>query len=123
MRRAKHTRRSESGSGAVFTYDRAMMTRGWRKSSVEHCVPDFGRSAALDAQGTQSELTLANAMLEFDASDRDGGVVEDLEAEHRSGPRLHASVVLLDHVVQVFRRPQLRALPMQAFTRHLFHGA
>ena len=53
-----------------------MMTRGRRKSSVEHCVPDFGRSAALDAQGTQSELTLANAMLEFDSSDRDGGVVD-----------------------------------------------
>jgi hypothetical protein len=30
----------------------------------------------LDAQGTQSELTLANAMLEFDSSDRDGGVVD-----------------------------------------------
>jgi hypothetical protein len=26
-------------------------------------------------------------MLEFDAGDRDGGIVEDLEAEHRSSPR------------------------------------
>jgi hypothetical protein len=61
----------------------------------------------LDAQGAQSELTLANAMLEFDAGDRDSGIVEDLEAEHRSGPRLHASR---------HDRPALRANRFQRFS-------
>jgi hypothetical protein len=47
-----------------------MMTPGRRESRAEHCVPDFGRSAARDAQAAQRKLTLANAMLEFDAGDR-----------------------------------------------------
>ena len=90
-------------------------------SGAKNCGPDFGRGTALDSQSTECELTLANAMLEFDASDRDGGVAKDLEPEHRSSPRLHASVVLLDHVVQVFRRPQPRSLPARAFAWHLSH--
>src|SRR5450755_4548880 len=65
-----------------------MMTRDRRRSSIEHCVPDFGRSTALDSESTESELTLTNAMLEFDTGDRDGGVAEDLEAMPLS-PRPH----------------------------------
>jgi hypothetical protein len=76
--------------------------RAVRQSCVQHGIPNFGRNAALAAQATERELILSNSMLQFDASDRDGGVVEILEPEHRTGPCLHASMVLLDQVVQYF---------------------
>jgi hypothetical protein len=96
--------------------------RAVRQSCVQHGIPDFGRSAALAAQATERELILSNSMLQFDASDRDGGGVEILESEHRTGPCLHASMVLLDQVVQILRRSQLCALPALPVTRHLAHG-
>ena len=99
------------------------MSPGWRESSAEHRVPDLGRGAALSAQAAERELVISNSKPELNTSDRDCRILEDLEAEHRAGARLHASMVLLDHVVQVLRRPQLDSLPAGAFKRKLAHRA
>ena len=72
------------------------MSPGWRESSAEHRVPDLGRGAALSAQAAERELVLSNSMLELNASDRDGRVVEDLEAEHRAG--LMVFLELIKHI-------------------------
>jgi hypothetical protein len=47
------------------------------------------------------ELSLANAVGEFDAGDRDGGICERLESCHRSASPLDRAMVLLDKVVEV----------------------
>ena len=53
----------------------------------------------------------------------DGRAIIVLEAEHGPGPEFDPSVVLLDQVVQVFRRSQFGVLPCLIFIRHLTHGA
>src|SRR5258708_3295456 len=49
-------------------------------SSPKHRVPDCRRSSALNAQTPQSELSLADAMHQLDAGDRDRRIPEVLEA-------------------------------------------
>ena len=56
----------------------------------------------------QSELALTNAVHQLDAANRDRRVPKALDAQHHSDALLHAPMVLLDQVVQVFRRAQLR---------------
>jgi hypothetical protein len=43
-------------------------------------------------------------MHQLDAGDRERRIFEPLEAQHHSDALLHAPVVLLNQVVQVFRR-------------------
>jgi hypothetical protein len=74
-------------------------------SGSDHSVPNCRRSSTLRTQSAQSELSFANAMHQLDTGDRDRGVSKVLEAQHHSDPLLHTSVVLLDQVVQVLRRP------------------
>jgi hypothetical protein len=40
-------------------------------------------------------------MHQLDAGDRNGGIPEAFEAEHRIDPRLDIAMILLDQVVQV----------------------
>src|SRR6266851_8487275 len=49
-------------------------------SSPKHRVPDCRRNSALNAQTPQSELSLADAMHQLDAGDRDRRIPEPLEA-------------------------------------------
>jgi hypothetical protein len=49
----------------------------------------------LDAQTSQSELSLPDAVQQLDAGDRDRRIPEPLEAEHHSDALLHAPMVLL----------------------------
>ena len=72
-----------------------------RRSCREHRVPDYGRGLACHAEPTEIELALSDAMQKLDAGDRHGRTIEELEAEHGLYARFHATVVLLDHVVQV----------------------
>jgi hypothetical protein len=60
---------------------------------------------------TQHELPLANAMGEFDAGDRDGGVRERFEAGHLCTSALDRAMVLLDDVVQIAARSNLHVAP------------
>src|SRR5258708_24237649 len=72
-----------------------------RTSSPKHRIPGCRRSSAVNAQTSQSELSLADAMHQLDAGDRDRRIPEPLEAEHHSNALLHAPLVLLNQVVQV----------------------
>src|SRR6266851_4269383 len=90
-------------------------------SSPKHRVPDCRRSSALNAQTSQSELSLADAMHQLDAGDRDRRIPEPLEAEHHRDALLHAPMVLLNQVVQVLRRAQVRVRGQRAIGFQLAH--
>ena len=95
---------------------------GIGERSCRECrVPDAGRSLALNAQASQSELALSNATDQLDHGDRDVGVGQALEAQHRSQTRLHVAVVCLYPVVQVLRRAQSRVLPASIVGAQLVH--
>ena len=70
----------------------AVKWRFWQLSH-QHCSPDRVRSLAFEPQLTQGELILVDTTEQFDASDRDGGRCEVLEAKH--GPGL---VLVAPHV-------------------------
>src|SRR6267142_1976694 len=70
---------------------------------------------------SQSKLSLPDAMQQLDAGDRDRRIPEPLEAEHHSDALLHAPMVLLNQVVQVLRRAQLRVRGQRAIGFQLAH--
>jgi hypothetical protein len=74
-------------------------------------LPLEGPIAESAIGSTQHELPLANAMGEFDAGDRDGGVRERFEAGHRCTSALDRAMVLLDDVVQIAARSNLHVAP------------
>src|SRR5260370_19404267 len=82
--------------------------------SPKYRVPDCMRSSALNAQTPQSELSLADAMHQLDAGNRGRRILEVLEACHHSDALLDAPMVLLNQVVQVLRRAQLRVSGQRA---------
>jgi len=51
-------------------------------SGSEDCVPNFGRSFSICSEIAQRELTLPDAMHEFDARDGDRRMSKSLEREH-----------------------------------------
>ena len=77
-------------------------------SGLEHSVPDCGHSSAMNTEMSQRELPFADAVHQLDASDRGRSIAELLEAEHHGDALLDASVVLLNEIVEIFRRAQLR---------------
>jgi hypothetical protein len=68
-------------------------------SGSEYRVPDSGRSSALNTKAAQVELSLADAVHQLNASDRDRRVAELLEPQHHSNALLDAAVVLLNQVI------------------------
>ena len=58
------------------------------------------RKSTLDTQTSQSELSLADAMHQFDTGDRNRRGREALEAQHRGDLLFHAPMVLLDQIIQ-----------------------
>jgi hypothetical protein len=85
--------------------------------------PHCRLESTLDTQTSQSELSLADAMHQFDTGDRNRRGREALEAQHRGDSLFHAPMVLLDQIVQVLRRPQLRLGGQQAIGFQLTHRA
>ena len=88
---------------------------------MEHGIPHCRRKSTLDTQTSQSELSLADAMHQFDTGDRNRRGREALEAQHRGNSLFHAPMVLLDQIVQVLRRPELRLGGQQAIGFQLTH--
>ena len=76
-------------------------------SHSEYCVPDTGRSSAVNTQSPQIELSFAYAVHQFNAGDRDCRVAELLEPEHHRNALLDATMVLFNQVIEVFRGSQL----------------
>ena len=60
----------------------------------------------MNTKTPQAELSLTDAVHQFDAGDRDHRVAESLEPQHYSNALLDAAVVLLNQVIEVFRRTQ-----------------
>jgi hypothetical protein len=54
---------------------------------------------AFETQSAQVELVLLDPTEKLNASDRDRGVAEPLETEHRPEAQLDAVVILLDQIV------------------------
>ena len=64
---------------------------------------------------TERELSLANTMRQFDTGNRDGRVLERLEARHRGAASLDRPMILLDEVVQILVRPYHHVAPAWMF--------
>jgi hypothetical protein len=69
---------------------------------LEHGIPHCRRKSTLDTQTSQSELSLADAMHQFDTGDRNRRGREALEAQHRGDSLFHAPMVLLDQIFKYF---------------------
>jgi hypothetical protein len=65
-------------------------------SGSEYCVPDAGRSSALNTETPQGELSLTDAVHQFNTGDRDHCIAELLEPQHHSNPLLDAAMVLFN---------------------------
>jgi hypothetical protein len=76
-------------------------------SGFQYRLPDCSRSSAVDTKTPQTELSLTDAVHQFDAGDRDHCVAESLEPSITVNALLDAAVVLLDQVIEVFRRTQI----------------
>jgi hypothetical protein len=59
-------------------------------SSLEHSIPHCRRKSTLDTQTSQSDLSLADTMHQFDTGDRNRRGREALEAQHRGDSLFHA---------------------------------
>jgi len=71
----------EDGSGANSRHEqKTLPVRAVENSSPKYGVPDLRRSLALNAQTSQSELSLPDTVQELDAGDRDRRVPKFLEA-------------------------------------------
>ena len=77
-------------------------------SSSKNGCPDFERSMPLRCQISSVQLASANAMHELDTTNFNSSRSEALQAQHGAEPGLDVAMVLLDKVIQVFRRAKLR---------------
>jgi hypothetical protein len=95
------------GSGAKRQHEHACLERAVSSLCPEHCTPNCGCVSASNTQAAQPELPLADAVHQLDTGDRDRRVTELLEAEHPSDTLLDTPMVLLNQIIQVFRRALL----------------
>jgi hypothetical protein len=84
-------------------------------SRESHRPFGFPRPATATSATPKRELVLANAVGEFDAGERNGRVVERLEASHRGAAPLDRAVVLLDDVVEILVRANFDVSPTRMF--------
>ena len=80
----------------------------------------------MNTEMSQPELPFADAVHRLDAGDGGRSIAELLEAEHHSDALLDASVVLLNEVVEIFRRadlgPAAALVFFEAFPRRPMRG-
>jgi hypothetical protein len=70
------------------------------------------------AVADSARTAVVNAAKEFDASDRVFGGCKAFEAEHSTGSGLDPTMILLDPVVLILGRPQLRARGQYPIVSH-----
>jgi hypothetical protein len=87
----------------------------------EYRIPDCRGILVFEMETSQGELSFANTTEQFDAGDGDSCAIKVLKAEHRTCSGFNAPVILLDQIVQVFRRSQLGVFPCLVFPWHLAH--
>jgi hypothetical protein len=105
----KYLRVSQQGQGRSIDY------------CGEYRIPDCRGILVFEMETSQGELSFANTTEQFDAGDGDSCAIKVLKAEHRTCSGFNAPVILLDQIVQVFRRSQLGVLPCLVFPWHLAH--
>jgi len=72
-----------------------------RGSCGENCIPNCGRSFAIDAELSEFELTFPDPMHEFNAGDGDRGASKALQSKHRTQTKFDRSMVLLNTPIHV----------------------
>lgn len=77
----------------------------------------------MSAQSTQVELPFADSMYELDAANRDGYGYKAFQAKHGAKPRLDVAMILLNEIVEVFRRPKFRLLGKPALLLKFTNGS
>ena len=92
-------------------------------SCGERGIPQCGRGFGMNWQFAEFELVFANTVEEFDTGDCDSCPLKSLEAEHGTDPGFHASMILLNHVVEIFGRPQLGVFPNLVLVRQFADGS
>src|ERR1035438_5313500 len=104
---------SIDGSGASRDILVATRPLSSRSPFLPECHHPFGlpRPTTAPTAAAKRELSLANAMGQLDASDRDGRVRERLEPSHRRTASLARPMILRDDVVQIFAGPHLDVPP------------
>src|ERR1022692_2003269 len=87
-------------------------------SSLCECERPLGFTAPITSptSTTERELSFANAVGQLDSRDRDGRVLERLEASHRRTASLDRPMILLNQVVEIFIRPHFDVPPARVFT-------
>ena len=68
-------------------------------------------------------MTFVDTAEQFYPRDHDRRRREPFETEHRTDAKFHATVILFDQVVQIFRRPNLYVRWQLTAGLHLTHGA
>src|SRR5271166_1690284 len=121
--RIKTDRRDAIGCGANCRWTRGEALTAACLSCCKHSIPNGRRASVFEAQAPEVELALMDPAQQLDAADGDRRGPEPLETEHRTKPQLDPTVILLDQVVQVFRRAQLGVLGQRAISLHLAHRA
>ena len=115
---AKSAGRKAAGSGASADQSGSLTRSGVPQScgsSESHRPFGFPRPATATSATPKRELVLANAVGEFDAGERNGRVVERLEASHRGAAPLDRAVLLLDEVVKILVRANFDVSPTRMF--------
>jgi hypothetical protein len=69
------------------------------------------------------ELTLTDTAQQFNSRDGDRRRFEPPEADHRTQPRFHPAMILLDHIIQIFRESNLCLSRQFTISFHLAHRA
>ena len=70
-----------------------------RGSCGENCIPNFGRSFAIDAELSEFALTFPDPMHEFNAGNGDRGALKALQSEHWTQTKFDRPVILLDQFI------------------------
>ena len=86
-----------------------------RGSCGENSIPDFWRPVVFDAKLSKFELTFPDPMHEFNAGDGDRGALKALQSEHWTQTKFDRPVILLDQIVQIFRRSYLSPFAAPVF--------
>ena len=82
-----------------------------------------GAVVFLETQFRKVDLFFADAVRQLDAGNDDCREAEPFKAEHDVRPGLDVAIVLLDHVVQIRRGPDICVLGQEAAGLHLTYRA
>jgi hypothetical protein len=84
LQRPSMRRASERAVVRTFTTSATKRSGTLRGSYGENCIPNFGRSFAIDAELPEFELTFPDPIPEFNTGEGDRGASKALQSKHRA---------------------------------------